>query len=379
MKANIAIACGVLSIGLAACAVLARGADLPRADAACEQIPEPERWISAGTPDVGRSPPLLSAHRGGMNLGPENTLAAYRNAFAYEMDFIEIDVRETLDGVFISMHDDAVDRTTDGTGKVAELTWAQIQLLNAADFEPWKGSEYDPARVPRLEEILELARATGKGIEFDVKALTHPTQFFELVAAYGVLSRSFFNLQGAAADQAQAINPEARVIFNIAGDETAQALFTESLRSAVYGSRRAEFTPEKIAAIHDGCSVVLPHTYDNTDLLEADEFMKARADGADGGQVNTPNVLALAASRRIPAVIQYRSASRKACLLNAGNGLGLTKALLNIRRGIGLDYFAVKVTDRDGCVGIPATAGTYTVRQESNQAIREATLRFTVR
>lgn len=377
MKVSIAIACSVLSIGLAACAMLARGAELARADAACEQIPEPERWISAGTPDVGRSPPLLSAHRGGMNLAPENTLPAYRNAFAYEMDFIEIDVRETLDGVFISMHDDAVDRTTDGTGKVAELTWAQIQQLNAADFAPWKGSEYDPARVPRLEEILELARVTGKGIEFDVKALINPTQFFELVASYGVLSRSYFNLKGAAADQAQAINPEVRVIFNIDGAATGQALFAESTRSAVYGSRRAEFSPEKIAAIHDGCSVVLPHTYDNSDLLEADEFMKARADGADGGQINTPNVMAFAVNRRIAAQFQYRPATRQACLLNTNNGLGLTKAVVNIRRG--LDYFAVKVTDHDGCVGIPSTPGTYFVRQESNQAIREATTRITLR
>jgi glycerophosphoryl diester phosphodiesterase len=377
MKATVGIACAALSMGLAGCAVFARAAELPRADAPCEQLPEPERWLNAGTPDVGRSPPLLSAHRGGMNLGPENTLPAYRNAFAYEMDFIEVDVRETLDGVFISMHDDSVDRTTDGTGKVAELTWAQIQALNAADFAPWQGSEYDPTRVPRLEEILELARATHKGIEFDVKTLTNPTQFFELVASYGVLSRSYFNLSGAAADQAQAINPEVRVIKNIAGDEPAEVLFAETSRSTVFGSRREEFTPEKIAAIHDGCSVVLPHTYDNTDLLEADEFMKARAAGADGAQVDTPNVVAFAASRRIAALFQYRSATRTACLLNAANGLALTQVPVNIRRG--LDYFAIKITDREGCVGIPATPGTYIVRQESNQAIREASTRISVR
>ena len=376
MRATVAIACSVLSIGLTGCAVFVRAAELPRADAVCDQVPEPDRWISAGTPDVGRSPPLLSAHRGGLVLAPENTLAAYRNAFAYEMDFVEVDVRETLDGVFIAMHDDTVDRTTDGTGRVAELTWAQIQALNAADFAPWHGSEYDPARVPRLEEILELAHTANKGIEFDVKELRNLTRFIELVASYDVLPRSFFNLRGVAADQAQAIDPEVRVIFNIV-DETPQALFTESTRSAVYGSRRERFTAERIAAIHDGCSVVLPHTYDNTNLLEADEFMKARAAGADGGQVNTPNVLAFVANRRIATRFEYRPATRQACLLNASNGLGLTQSIVNIRRG--LDYFAIKVTDRDGCVGIPATPGTYTVRQESNQAIREAAARITAR
>jgi glycerophosphoryl diester phosphodiesterase len=287
-----------------------------------------------------------------------------------------VDVRETLDGVFIAMHDDTVDRTTDGTGRVAELTWTQIQPLNAADFAPWKGSEYDPAGVPRLEQILELARATNKGIEFDIKELRNPTQLFELARSFGVLSRSYFNLKGAAADQAQAIDAEVRVIFNIV-DEPPQALFAESTRSAVYGSRRERFTAERIAAIHDGCSAVLPHTYDNTDLLEAEEFRKARAAGADGGQVNTPNVLAFVANRRIPALFQYRPATRQACLLNANNGLGLTQAVVNMRRG--LDYFTIAVTDRDGCVRIPATPGTYRLRQEANQAIRETKTRIVVR
>jgi hypothetical protein len=375
MKAAVA-ACSVLSIGLSGCAVPVPIAELPRADAACDQIPEPERWSSVGMPDVGRSPPLLSAHRGGLNLGPENTLPAFRNAFAYEMDFVEIDVRETLDGVFIAMHDDTVDRTTDGTGRVAELTWAQIQPLNAADFTPWKGSEYDPVSVPRLEQVLELARAANKGIEFDIKELRHPTQLIELARSFGVLPRSYFNLKGAAADQALAIDPQVRVIFNIVA-EPPQALFAESTRSAVYGSRRERFTAERIAAIHDGCSVALPHTYDNTDLLEADEFMKARAAGADGGQVNTPNLIAFAAQRRIPALFQYRPAARQACLLNANNGLGLTQAVVNMRRG--REYFTIAVTDRDGCVRIPATPGAYRVRHESNQAIREATARIRVR
>lgn len=377
MKTLTCIACSLVCSWLAGCSPLVRAAELPRADSACAEVPQPERWLAVGTPDAGRSPPLLSAHRGGMNLAPENTLPAYRSAFAYEMDFVEVDVRETLDGVFVSMHDDSVDRTTDGTGKVAELTWAQIQQLNAADFAPWKGSEHDPARVPRLEEILELARATGKGIEFDIKTLQNPTQFFELVASYGVLSRSYFNLRGEFASQAQALEPDARVIFNIAGDETPEALFAETQRSAVYGSRRDKFSAEKIAAIHDGCSVVLPHAYDNTDLFEADEFMKVRASGADGAQVNTPNVIAFVANRNIPARFEYQAAVRRACLFNATNGLALPQAVVNIRRG--LAYFAIKVTDGEGCVGIPATPGTYVVRQEANQAIRETVTRVTVR
>src|SRR5262245_1692407 len=84
---------------LAACASPGTAAELPPAYSSCDRVPQPERWMSVGTPDSGTMPPLLSAHRGGVNLAPENTLAAYRHAFAYDMDFIEVDVRETADGV----------------------------------------------------------------------------------------------------------------------------------------------------------------------------------------------------------------------------------------------------------------------------------------
>src|SRR3990170_178003 len=114
---------------LAACSSTVTTLELPRAGDRCDERPEPQRWNNAGVPDVGARPPLLSAHRGGVNLAPENTLAAYQHAFAYGVDFVEIDVRETADGVFVSMHDNTVDRITNGSGAVSALTWAEIQSL----------------------------------------------------------------------------------------------------------------------------------------------------------------------------------------------------------------------------------------------------------
>jgi glycerophosphoryl diester phosphodiesterase len=353
-----------------------KAVNLPRAGTECNQVPETDRWLIAGTPDVGAQPPLLSAHRGGSTLAPENTIWAYRHAFAYGMDFVEIDVRETLDGVFVSMHDDTVDRTTNGSGPIAGMTWAQIEALNAADFIPWQGSQYDPARVPRLEEILALARDSGKGIEFDIKAVRNFPAFFDLVASYGVMSRSYFAISGDDVSLAQAYNPEIRAIFNIEGTESPDLLYQETRRTAVYGSRRDKFTPEKIAAIHDGCSVVIPHSYDNTILDEAEEFRRGRAAGTDGAQIDQPDVIAQVAERRVPAELIYEAASRRVCLHNASNDLGIPRRLLSIFRGIRLP--SVRVTDKEGCVSLPQERGEYWIVHFSTAAVREATLQVRI-
>jgi len=348
--------------------------ELPRAGDACNQIPEPDRWMNAGVPDVGARPPLLSAHRGGVTLAPENTLAAYRHAFAYEMDFVEVDVRETADGVFVSMHDDSVDRTTNGTGAVSSLSWSYIQSLNAADFEPWKGSQYDPSPVPRVEQILELAQATGRGIEFDVKTIRNPTALFDLVASYGLLSHSFFSLDEQTVGIAQVYNPEIRAIFNMDGDEPPAALFAASKNSAIFGSRREKFTPEIIAAIHDGCSFVLPHSYDLTEILEVEEFRRGLADGADGAQVNQPDIMAAAAQRRIPAALVHLSQENKVCLRNANNSLGLPRRLLTARiPRLNLNLF--DLTDRDGCIDLPLPFGEFVIRHDDSAAVRGAKIR----
>ena len=93
----------------------------------------------------------VCAHRGETQVHPENTLAAFRKAIAMGAHQIEFDVQLTRDGHPVVMHDATVDRTTDGSGQISDLTLAQIRELDAGS---WKAPRFRGERVPTLEEAL---------------------------------------------------------------------------------------------------------------------------------------------------------------------------------------------------------------------------------
>jgi glycerophosphoryl diester phosphodiesterase len=92
------------------------------------------------------------AHRGNKVLCPENTMVAFRQALADGADIIETDLHLTADGVFVCIHDATVDRTTDGSGPVAEMTLAELETLSASCGRP----EFEAEKVPTLAELAEL-------------------------------------------------------------------------------------------------------------------------------------------------------------------------------------------------------------------------------
>ena len=75
--------------------------------------------------------PFVIAHRGGAGLYPENTLYAFQKATELGVDVLEIDVRNTSDGTLVVLHDAKVDRTTDGSGNVNQMTFSEVKKLNA--------------------------------------------------------------------------------------------------------------------------------------------------------------------------------------------------------------------------------------------------------
>lgn len=105
--------------------------------------------------------PLITAHRGGAGLFPENTLNAFRGALDMGAHILEMDIRLTSDGVPVVLHDEAVDRTTDGRGPVGQFTLAELQALDAGyPFQPPGVTGDHPfrgqgIRIPTLREVFE--------------------------------------------------------------------------------------------------------------------------------------------------------------------------------------------------------------------------------
>lgn len=122
-------------------------------------IPELRADRQRGVLVLDRQPLVVIAHRGHSVAAPENTLAAIDAAFDAGSDVVEIDVRMSRDGVPVVIHDETVDRTTNGTGPVADQTLAELQRLDAGS---WKGRQFAGERIPTLEEALRAAKNRGR-------------------------------------------------------------------------------------------------------------------------------------------------------------------------------------------------------------------------
>lgn len=132
------------------------------------------------------------AHRGGASLAPENTMEAFRSAAErWEADILELDVRATADGEIVVIHDPTVDRTTDGSGRVGEMTWARIRELDAGhafvDPEGRPSFRGRGVRIPRFEDVLETFPRMRLNV--DVKTPDAARGLVEIVRRHGAQSR----------------------------------------------------------------------------------------------------------------------------------------------------------------------------------------------
>ena len=139
----------------------------------CEKallLPAPPERVAASAResvngwDAGSEVQII-AHRGFACCFPENTLLAIQGAFDMGADGVEIDVRFTRDGVPMLMHDETLDRTTNGSGLLSDYRYRQIRELDACS---WFGREFPKCKVPTLQEALEVGKGRGK-ILLDLK------------------------------------------------------------------------------------------------------------------------------------------------------------------------------------------------------------------
>ena len=169
--------------------------------------------------------PQLIAHRGGGAYAPENTLAAFRRGIVEGADWLEMDVQMTKDGALVVIHDETVDRTTNGHGRVDQLTLAQIRALDAGQGE----------QVPTFDEVIALAKESGVGIMPEAKS-AHLYPGIEakmvqaLVGADYVDQTVIQSFQPQALDTIHDLNPNVRLCalyglwhFRLSGAQPGQA------------------------------------------------------------------------------------------------------------------------------------------------------------
>lgn len=108
----------------------------------------------------------IIVHRGAWHLEPENTLEAYAAAMDLGADGIEIDIRRTVDGVLYLFHDDSLERLTNGTGKVGNLTYYELLRITPKDIY---GHATGDTRPPTLAAVLTLARDRAALLHLDIK------------------------------------------------------------------------------------------------------------------------------------------------------------------------------------------------------------------
>lgn len=138
--------------------------------------------------------PIAIAHRGDKRFAPENTLSAFRQAADKGADAIEFDVKLTSDGRVIVLHDKTVDRTTNGTGKAADLSLAELKKLDAGVLFPF---QFPGEKIPTLEEVFE---SVGERLHLNIELTNYSTIYdnlvekvVELVKDFKMMEKVFFS------------------------------------------------------------------------------------------------------------------------------------------------------------------------------------------
>ena len=239
---------------------------------------------------------LIIAHRGASSYAPENTIAAFDLALQMGASHLELDVHLTHDDHLVVIHDDAVDRTTNGTGPVADQTLAALQALDAG---AWFGDAFAGARIPTLAGVLTRYRGRAH-LHIELKGHTAhlPQRTVDLVRAHGMAQHvTFTSFQHAHLQTMRAYAPECPtgwLVGEISDTVIAQA---HALGCAQLCPRASLVTPGLVQRLHAEGFKVRAWGVANEALM----YQVVEA-GADGMTVNFPDkLLAYMAGRISPS------------------------------------------------------------------------------
>jgi len=206
-------------------------------------------------------------HRGAAGHAPENTLAAVRKGIELEVDFVEVDLRQTVDGALVAVHDATVNRTTGGKGKVAALTLRGLSALDAG-----KGQ-----RIPTVEDILQVAAGrTGVMLELKVTGVAGLTVQAVHKAQFNgpVIYASFLHQE---LTQLRAIAPEATLMVLLDRLPRSPVAYAASYQPAYVGLRHDRANRDLVNAFHDANVLVWVYTANTLN-----DIQRAVSIGVDG-------------------------------------------------------------------------------------------------
>ena len=154
---------------------------------------------------------LVWGHRGASGYAPENTMAAFEKAVELGADGIELDVQLTKDGELVVIHDETIDRVSDGSGWVKDYAYAKLIKHNFNRTHP----EYEHAQIPTLEEVYALIKPTDLTINVEIKTgvVFYPEieeRVLDLTERMGLMERVIFSsFNHYTIQKIKEINPEA--------------------------------------------------------------------------------------------------------------------------------------------------------------------------
>jgi glycerophosphoryl diester phosphodiesterase len=240
----------------------------------------------------------IIAHRGASGHAPEHTFAAYDRAVAMGADYLEQDLQVTADGELVVLHDDTLDRTTDGAGPVDQHTLAEIRALDAG---AWFGPEFAGERVPTLDAVLTryghaqryYIETKAPGIEERLVALLDRHDLLDgAAAAWQVLIQSF---EPASLRRIRELEPRLPLIQLVGLRDPSLLDHLDEIReyAAGIGPSRALLDADVVAAAHARGLAVHPYTYETEK-----DHAAAVALGVDGAFSNFPDRFAGVLGRR---------------------------------------------------------------------------------
>jgi len=185
--------------------------------------------------------PKIVCHRGAKTFAPENTLSAVDLAFDQGFNIVEIDVRQTKDGVPVVMHDSRVNRTTNGRVAIKKMSYDVVSQLDAGS---WFDTFFTDEKVRRLEDVLVHAKGRGE-VYIEIKE-AEPKLLLELVQQFEMLEDCFFWCEDIRImDQLRLLNKDLRLMARRYDFKTLKATI-ERHQPQVIGFNGLNFTEEEL-------------------------------------------------------------------------------------------------------------------------------------